>query len=419
MKEGRSSWRVVPILAAIVFLSHFNRISMTVAGDTKLMPEFGISPVRMGWVYSAFILVYTIAMVPAGLFADRFGTWLALGIMLVGTGVLEALTGLTTGIIPGTAALWIALLLVRAMMGLLTSPLHPSSARTISTWVPAPRQNLANGLVTAAAGLGVALTFTLFGTLIARVGMSGAFVVAGLSTVGVGAVWLLFGGDSAQHRRDPRRVVNPETSRWTTLLKDRRVRAITLAYGAMDYVQYLFFYWMHYYFGTVLTLDSDKANLYSTIPLLAFTAAMPIGGLVGDRLTRVLGPGRGPPIVPALGMLLGAAGLAAGVAAEDPVLVVICFSAALFGIGAAEPVFWTVAVNLGGPNAAAAAGIMNTGGNLGGFLAPIITPWLSSVFGWGVGLSFGALVCLTGTICWRWIRLGQLEATPSPASAEV
>src|SRR5688572_21016142 len=98
----------------IIFISHFNRISMSVAGATELIPKLGIDPVRMGWVYSIFILFYTVNMTPAGLFADRKGPWLPLLIMLVGTGALQAITGLTGFALASTASIWLSLLLVRA-----------------------------------------------------------------------------------------------------------------------------------------------------------------------------------------------------------------------------------------------------------------------------------------------------------------
>jgi len=37
------------------------------------MDEFSISPTQMGVVYSTFLLVYSLCMIPGGLFIDRFG----------------------------------------------------------------------------------------------------------------------------------------------------------------------------------------------------------------------------------------------------------------------------------------------------------------------------------------------------------
>jgi dipeptide/tripeptide permease len=50
-----------------------------------------------------------------------------------------------------------------------------------------------------------------------------------------------------------------------------------------------------------------------------------------------------------------------------------------------------------------AAGIFNTGGNLGGMLAPLVTPWVSNHLGWPWGIALGSIVCLIGVCLWLWI----------------
>jgi MFS family permease len=402
----RSPLRILPLLMAILFISHFNRVSMSVAGATYLIPEVGISPVRMGAIYSIFLLCYTVSMTPVGLFADRAGPWLPLTVMLLGTGALGILTGLSGVFIGSTVALWATLLVVRGAMGVFTAPLHPSTARVVAGWIPPDRRILVNGLVTPAAGVGIAGTIYLFGGLQAWLGWEGAFMVSGGVTLAVAGLWFWFGGDSPAARR-AKEAPAAMTERVTLskLIANRSVLLLTLSYSAMGYFEYIFFYWMQYYFGSILHLDSSTTNLYSTIPLLSFAAGMPVGGSVGDRLERRFGVARGRGLVPFTGMLLGAAGLAAGIVVKDPVAVVVCFSVAMLAIGAVEPQCWTAAVELGGSLGTTAAGLMNTGGNLAGFLAPIVTPWLSLQFGWGAGLGLGALVCFLGAACWRWIRL--------------
>ena len=399
------SRRILPLLMAILFISHFNRISMSVAGATYLIPEVGISPVRMGAVYSAFLLCYTLTMAPAGLLADRAGPWLLLALMLGGTAVLGVLTGVSGLALASAGALWVTLLMVRGVMGVLTAPLHPSTSRVVANWIPPERRSLANGLVLPAAGLGIASTIYLFGGLSRWLGWAGAFIAAGGVTLLIGLLWWRLGGDTPSARRAPSPPTTGSRAEIAKLLRNRSILLLTLSYSALDYLEYIFFYWMQYYFGSVLHLDSGLTNLYSTIPLLAFTAGAPIGGALCGRLERRFGVARGRPMVPFVGMLLSAAGLAVGILVKEPVNVVIAFSVAMLAIGAVEPLCWTAAIELGGPLGTTAAAVMNTGGNLAGFLAPIITPWVSLEFGWGYGLGLGGLICFLGAACWRWIRL--------------
>jgi ACS family glucarate transporter-like MFS transporter len=73
-------------------------------------------------------------------------------------------------------------------------------------------------------------------------------------------------------------------------------------------------------------------------------------------------------------------------------------------VGTAEGSFWATAVEVGGQRGGSAAGIMNTGGNVGGLLAPILTPFVSKQFGWPWGIGLGSIVCILGVVLWFWIN---------------
>src|SRR5262245_40868190 len=87
-------WRMLALLFAYSFMSWFNRVSMSVAGKQHLMKYYGISEDHMGIVYSALLFSYTICMTPGGWFVDRFGPWVALVIMGLGSALWGALTGM-------------------------------------------------------------------------------------------------------------------------------------------------------------------------------------------------------------------------------------------------------------------------------------------------------------------------------------
>ena len=89
-------------------------------------------------------------------------------------------------------------------------------------------------------------------------------------------------------------------------------------------------------------------------------------------------------------------------------------SLALAAVGAAEAPVWTTAVELGERQGGTAAGICNTGGNAGGLLAPILTPWLSQQFGWHASFGAASLFCLVGAALWFWVD-PQPQADPEPS----
>ena len=161
-------WMILAFLMALCFISHFNRASITSAGDERIMRQFALSPERMGVIYSAFLVVYTLFMIPGGWLIGRRGPCFALTCMGLGSALFCAFTGgIGFGILAG-GQVWLALLLVRSLMGMLSAPLHPGAARAAGNWFPPEQQALANGLITGASVLAYALVHPVFGFLIDR-----------------------------------------------------------------------------------------------------------------------------------------------------------------------------------------------------------------------------------------------------------
>ncbi|MBC8114862.1 MAG: MFS transporter, partial [Candidatus Saccharimonas sp.] len=79
-------WLIVVMLMGFTFLGHFNRVSISVAGSERFTGPGGMSTEQMGLVYSAFLLVYTIGMLPGGWVIDYLGPRRALTGMGLGMG---------------------------------------------------------------------------------------------------------------------------------------------------------------------------------------------------------------------------------------------------------------------------------------------------------------------------------------------
>ena len=162
--SAMSRWWIVLMLMAYAGLAHFNRVGISVAGDEVfLQKEVGISETRMGWVYTTFLIVYTIGMLPGGWLINRIGAAKSLTLLGLSLGTFVALTG-TLGWITNTpASLWLGLLVVRGIAGLCNSPLHPGAAHVVSDLMPPRWRATANGMVTAGALIGIACCYPVFG----------------------------------------------------------------------------------------------------------------------------------------------------------------------------------------------------------------------------------------------------------------
>src|SRR5947209_8236485 len=195
-------WLIVAMLVGLAFLAHFNRIAISVAGSERFIGPDGLSEVQMGRVYSAFLLVYTIGMLPGGWVIDRLGPRWAMTAMGVGLGLCASLSGVLGLFGLAVAALYGPLLVLRGVAGASSVTLHPGAARAVSLWFPLSGRSAANGLVTAGALVGIAVTYPGFGWLMDQLDWPLAFVVSGAALGLVGLIWAaLAADDPAGHRR--------------------------------------------------------------------------------------------------------------------------------------------------------------------------------------------------------------------------
>lgn len=414
---------------ALCFISHLNRASMSVAGTGRIIDEAGLTPTRMGWVYTAFLLTYSLCMIPGGMFIDRKGPRIALMWVGFGSAVFGVLTGLAGWLGLTGVYLLPVLIGIRGLMGMVSAPLHPAGARVVGNWFPPAQQSYANGIVTAAAIAGVAASYPFFGALMGAAGWQTGFIVCAVATALLTAAWA---GTATDHPESHPAVhptelawihggrvaipASPEkdSSGWSELLRNRSLVLVTLSYAAVGYFQYLFVYWMQYYFDRVLHLGSTASQYYAAILQVALAAGMPLGGWLSGWVGRRRDVRRGRALIAGGGMALSACLLGLGIAAAQPFWIVFWFAAAHAALGASEGPIWATAVDIGGRRGGTAAAVCNTGGNVGGLIAPVLTPFIGETVGWGWAIALGGSICLLGAFCWAGIDPSPQDSRQSP-----
>jgi MFS transporter, ACS family, D-galactonate transporter len=409
-----TSWRIVLLLMATCFFAHFNRIGIQVAGDNWIMGEYGITPTAMGIVYSSFIVTYTLLMIPGGWLIDRKGPKFCLLAVGFGSALFVVSTGLVGLAVASSSVAYIAFIIIRGSMGLVSAPLHPAAARAVSLGIPFYQRSAANGLVTGAALFGIASTYVLFFLMIKWLGWPIAFISSGIATAIVAVLWNKYATSDLEQVSV---AVSPDEFSakpdapmsggvWAFLQRNKNLLLLASSYAAVGYFQYLFFYWIPHYFAKVLQFEEMAAQFSSAIPSVAMAIGMALGGVISDRVLVMFGWRAARAGLAIVSMLTSAALLLVGIyATENPFWIVTWLSLALGVLGLVEGSFWVTAVEVGGARGGLSAGIFNTGGNLGGLLAPIITPWVSTTlgYGWPAAIAIGSIVCVAGAVAWIWI----------------
>lgn len=418
--EAPQRWLIVGLLMAQAALLHFNRGAIAAAGTEHLIKNELLSETEMGWIYSALLIVYTLMMIPGGWCIDRFGPrWALLG-MGIGCTAIIPLTGATAWL-PVTS-LFVALCCVRGLLGAFCVPMHPGAARSISLCLPLQERGLANGLVTCAAVLGAASTPLLFGWLMDRLTWPGAFFAAGILTALVTLAWGVLSRGHPVRESVPA-VNSPPTGPWETPVdppaavpptpptvspaRPGSLVYLAIAYAAYSYSQYLFFAWNQHYFNEVLQLGTEIGRRNSTITLLGMAAGMVAGGWLADLVPQRIGRFPGKSLLPLAGMVASGLFLLLGVTVSNANAVLGCFTLSMAALATCESPFWVNGVALGRRRGGLSGAILNTVGNAGGLVAPIVTPLFSDHIGWRGSLAVAAVICLLGAPLWLKVDPGD------------
>src|SRR4030095_2751804 len=117
-------------------------------------------------------------------------------------------------------------------------------------------------------------------------------------------------------------------------------------------------------------------------------------------------------------LVRGAVVLLLGTYSANPYLAVgmlsLCFGFTQFTEGA----FWSASTYAAGPHTSSATGVMNTGGNAPGLLAPVIGMVIDQL-GWLPTLASGSVFALLGATLWLLIgrRSAETSGQEGPAAA--
>jgi ACS family glucarate transporter-like MFS transporter len=408
----RAHWGLVLLLAATATAAYLCRVNISVAG-ALVMQEYGLTQAQMGRVFSAFLLGYTLFMLPGGILADAWGGRRTLARLAWGW---VAVTALHAALPPGgsgRSALAVIGMFgaLRFVMGVLAAPTYPAAVQSVARWVPARAHGRANGLVIGSVGLGSAIAPALITAVMIPWGWRTAMVASAAPALVLAAVWLFVREPAAPEHGEASRaaspvpVAEPQLKTVARLFRTPGFGWLTLSYSLQGYVGYIFIFWFYLYLVQVRHFSLMAGALWSSLPWVFSTLSIPLGGWISDRLIRTrLGPVWGRRLVPMVGM--GGAGIfiSAGAHTTLPWLASVSLAVATALVLSVEGPFWATVAGLAGERSGTGGAIMNTGCNIGGLVSPMLTPVLGEMFGWEPALHVAAGLSIVAAIAWLWIR---------------
>ena len=398
------------VLTAVAYL---DRVCIATAAPA-MQRDLQLTDAAMGYVFSAFTLAYALFEVPSGWLADRFGPRLMLTRIVIWWSAMTAATGWAGG--------FVSLLVVRFLFGMGEAGAFPSISRAYARWLPAPERGRAFGLALMTAALGGAATQPLVVALIGWIHWRKTFPLFGMVGLLWALVWLWWFRDEPhrhpQVNESELRVIGADPPLphgpvpWRELVRHRSLLALCLMYGTAIYGWYFYITWLPTYLLRARGFDLQRIGWLAALPLLSIGAGVFVGGWSSDRLAHRWGARAGRRTPGLIGLPLAAVAVVGGLMTPVPL------TAALFLAGAAglaalgvSPA-WAVCLDIGGRHAGVVSGAMNTFGNLGGTLSPVVIGLcLQRWDSWNASLGTVALLYLVAAAC--WLAIDPTEPIPN------
>ena len=369
----------------------------------------------MGYVFSAFTLAYAIFEIPTAWWADRVGSRPVL------TRIVLWWSGFT--MLTGAAFSFPSLLAVRFLFGAGEAGAWPNAARVFSRWIPARERGRVQGVFFAGAHLAGGLTPVLVAWIATFLPWRLVFFSLGF----VGLAWALlwyrwFRDEPAAHpsvSASERTLIEKERGphavhgsvRWGRIFRTPSLLPLCIQYFANTYGFYFFITWLPVYLAKARGMASAELAIFAGLPLLLSVTADITGGIATDALSRRFGVRIGRSGVGFAAYLLASGVLFLGTASPHAktagTLIAVAGALSMFTLAPS----WATAIDLGGPNAAVLSATMNTAGQVGGILSPIVLAYIVDRLGdWSLPLYLLAALYLIAAISWAFIDPQPREA---------
>lgn len=368
--------RLIPFLILLYMVAFIDRSAVGFA-KLHMAADLGISDIAYGFGAGLFFIGYFIFEVPSNLLLARFGARRWFARILITWGAITICMALVQGPYSFYA--------MRFLLGAAEAGFFPGVLYYITRWYPVRHRGKVLGLFILAQPIALMITGPLAGALL---GMDGILDMRGwqwlMVTIGVPAMllaWptLRYLPDTPAQARwlpeadrtwlnkeleaDRKEYGQTEHSNPLHALKDRRVLLLALLYLPVTLSNYGLSLWL-----PTLVHQFGGSNLVT-----GFISAVPylfgiIGLLIVPRISDLMNDRYGH--LSAL-YFLGALGLFLSAWTTFPTMQLMALSLTAFTIFSTTAIFWTLPGRfLTGAGAAAGIALINSIGNLGGYLGP-------------------------------------------------
>ncbi|MGF6756870.1 MFS transporter [Paraburkholderia sp. GAS42] len=376
------AWRLTPLLMLCYVVAYLDRVNVGFA-KLQMTADLNLSDAVYGFGAGIFFVGYFIFEIPSNLILHKVGARVWIARIMATWGIVSMLTMFVT-----TPTMFYAM---RFLLGLAEAGFFPGIILYLTYWYPAHRRGrMTTWFMTAIALSGViggpvsGYILKNFNGLNGWHGWQWLFLLEGIPSVLVG-VWVFLKLDDRiskatwltpeEQQLLERNVAAEEAVKHdmpvARVLSNPRVWLMSLIYFSFVMGLYGVSFWLPTIIKATGVTDAFSIGLLSAIPFAAAVVAMVLIAKSADRMRERRWHIAVPAFAGALGLVLSV------VWAHNTLLAMTGLTLATMGILTTLPLFWSLPTAiLAGTGAAAGIAMINSLGNLAGFLSPYAVGWL-------------------------------------------
>jgi MFS family permease len=413
--------RVLPLFVVMFIANYIDRVNVGFV-RSHLEADLGIGAAAYGLGAGLFFIGYAVFEVPSNVLLQKFGARAWLTRIMLTWGLVAAAMAFVA-----SEAMFYTL---RFLLGVAEAGFFPGVVYYFTQWLPGAERGKAMAIFLSGSAIASILSGPLSGALlqIEGLGLRGwqwMFLIEGLASVVLcGVVWarldskprdarwlsrmeqdaLISAIDAEQRQRQAGEAVPPSASR---LLRDPQILLFCFLYFSVALTIYAATFWLPSLIRKMGDLTDFEVGLFNSVPWLISIVAMYAFAALAARWKHQQAWASAAFVIAAAGMFLSTTGGAV------LAYVGICFAA--IGFKASSSLFWPIPQSyLDARISAAVIALINSIGNLGGFVAPatfgILEERTGSIEGGLYGLTS---VSLAAAIAVFFARTRRVAVGPS------
>lgn len=401
-------WWILMMIALMALITFMDRTNISIAAP-KMMVEFGLSKVQMGFVFSAFAWAYALGQLPGGWITDKLGPRKILAVVVLFWSLMTMATAHALG--------FISLLVIRFIFGLGEAASWPASTQAMQFWYPKSERGIVNGVTHSCGQFATSLVPLVAVALMTAWGWRSIFHVFGVAgLLWAWAWWVMYRDHPEEHKR-----VNPAEAAyirgglpstvgakkkdipWGLILGCPTTWILGFAWSAYTYSLYFFWYWMPTYLLEFRHMNLKTMGFLAPLPLLGGSVGVVVGGIVTDYLLKKTGnlrwSRRGVCIS---AMVFSAMCIVPAALFANPVAVIVSLVLCNFFVSLSSAPTWAVSLDIAGGYAGTVSAVMNMIAQLAGSVSAIVFGALVQKGHWIAPFFVMAAVLIGSALLWAF-----------------